>query len=199
MEAALPLLEQPGACSFTVFDADVFANNNAHYLTPGVINGVEEQLTRQDLDEMDIFTNAGDTPFMVANTLGELAGKMGIDPQVFGETIDHYNQMCARGRDDDFFKKPEFLYPVAKAPFYAVRTYIQTDGGFGGILISEQLEAQSRDGGIIKGLYAAGDTTSGNFINDGSARKKPVINDLTWAFASGFIAGDSISEYLSRL
>lgn len=37
--------------------------------------------------------------------------------------------------------------------------------------------------------------SSSRFINDGGL-KRQIINDLAWAFSSGFIAGEQAAEYL---
>ena len=51
-------------------------------------------------------------------------------------------------------------------------------------------------GGIpVEGLYCAGDTIGNRYINQGG-EKLECINDFSWAFASGYLAGKKILEYL---
>ncbi len=50
-------------------------------------------------------------------------------------------------------------------------------------------------GGLVEGFYVVGDFASGRFIND-LGFKRQIINDLSWAFASGLIAGESAVKYL---
>ena len=48
-------------------------------------------------------------------------------------------------------------------------------------------------GGLVEGFYVVGDFASGRFINQGGV-KVQIINDLAWAFASGFLAGEYAAE-----
>lgn len=57
------------------------------------------------------------------------------------------------------------------------------------------MQAYKNGGGLVEGLYVTGDFASGRFIND-LGFKRQIINDLSWAFASGLIAGESAVEYL---
>ena len=50
----------------------------------------------------------------------------------------------------------------------------------------------------IKGLYAAGDTTGSRYINRGG-EKIEIINDMTWAIASGYLAGENIGKLLNSV
>jgi len=49
----------------------------------------------------------------------------------------------------------------------------------------------------INNFYAAGDTTGGRFINRGGERIE-IINDMSWAVASGFLAGQNIGKQLKK-
>ena len=59
--------------------------------------------------------------------------------------------------------------------------------------VNARLQAMAVDGGVIENLYVAGDFASGRFINQGGV-KVQIINDLAWAFASGFLAGEYAAE-----
>ena len=54
-----------------------------------------------------------------ANTLEELAEKMGVPPENLVATVDRYNELCDLGRDLDFGKRPEVMGKVVDPPFYA--------------------------------------------------------------------------------
>ena len=47
----------------------------------------------------------------------------------------------------------------------------------------------------VEGLYCAGDTIGNRYINQGG-EKLECINDFSWAFASGYLAGNKMLEYL---
>lgn len=130
-----------------------------------------------------------------ADTIEELAEQMGINAENLKETIAHYNKMCRTGVDCEYFKDPDQMLPFAKGPYYAVSGGLGTDGAFGGVLVNENIQATSRDGGLIEGLYVPGDFSSGRYLNIRN-NKVQIINDLSWAFASGWLAAGSAIDFL---
>ncbi|UWG99310.1 FAD-dependent oxidoreductase [Dehalobacter sp. DCM] len=91
-----------------------------------------------------------------ADTLEELAAKMGIDPATFKETVNSYNTMCAGGKDTDYGKDSKYLQPVKTGPFYAFNMKAINLTTCGGIRVNEKMEAVNNDYQPVKGLYAAG-------------------------------------------
>ena len=73
-----------------------------------------------------------------------------------------------------------------------------TDGAFGGVRVNPEMQAYKSDGGLVEGLYVTGDFASGRHINMGGV-KRQVLNDLSWAFSSGFLAGTNAGKYLESL
>lgn len=197
IRTVMQLIKQPRGHAFKVIDSNMFESINADWLANGRYTGNEEQLTEAMVADIDRLMTLEDKPIMRAASLDELAVQMGVDPDALSKSVARYNEICLNGEDTDFFKEPEYLIPVVKPPFYAVRCYTHTDGGAGGILINENMEACKKNGDVIDGLYAAGDVTSGNYILNNSSRKKSIINDLTWAVVSGFMSAENISEYIN--
>ena len=130
----------------------------------------------------------------VADTLEELADKMGIPAVTFTQTVARYNELCAKGHDDDFYKLPNYLKPIQTAPFFAIRCHMATDGVFGGLDADENGNVLN-DGVPVQGLFCAGDTIGNRYINQGG-EKIECINDFSWAFASGYLAGKKMLEFL---
>ena len=54
-----------------------------------------------------------------ADTLEELAAKTDMPVENLLATVARYNEMCAKGHDDDCLKEPVWLQPVDTPPFYA--------------------------------------------------------------------------------
>ena len=108
----------------------------------------------------------------------------------------HYNECCETGFDDEFLKPAGDMVPLT-GPFFALRCNLGTDGAFGGPLVNPDMQAYKDGGGLVEGFYVVGDIASGRFIND-LGFKRQIINDLSWAFASGLIAGESAVEYLNN-
>ncbi len=91
-----------------------------------------------------------------ADTLEELATKMGIDPATFVKTVNDYNSFCVNGKDLDYGKDPQYLYPVKTAPFYGFSVKAINLTSCGGIRVNEKNEAVNKDYQSVKGLYVAG-------------------------------------------
>jgi fumarate reductase flavoprotein subunit len=132
-----------------------------------------------------------------ADTVEELAGQMGVDTAALKETIATYNASCEAGVDWDYFKPAKDLVPLNKSPYYAMRGGIGTDGAFGGVRVNPDMQAYKQGGGLVEGLYVVGDFATGRHINMNGV-KTQVINDCSWAFASGYIAGKSVIDYLKN-
>ncbi len=105
----------------------------------------------------------------IANTLQELATKMGIDSAKLQATITKYNGFVDAGKDADF-GKPAPLFKIAKPPFYAVKASLIRHTQRNGLRVntkSQVLEqSDQKDGAkpvsidqekVIPHLYAAGE------------------------------------------
>jgi succinate dehydrogenase/fumarate reductase flavoprotein subunit len=131
-----------------------------------------------------------------ADTLEELADKMGVNKKNFLETVKRYNEASKNGADWDVFKSREYMVPISMGPFYASKTTLSNDGAFGGVLVNQEMQAYKADRtNLVEGLYVTGDFASGRHISL-RGMKRQVINDLSWAFSSGFLAGTNVARYL---
>lgn len=95
-----------------------------------------------------------------ADTIEELAEKIGRDPAELKATIDHYNKMCDAGVDKDFGRDPATMEKIDTAPYYAVElvpTLVATTGGAERNTNSQVLDW---DGNPIPNLYEAGELGS---------------------------------------
>ncbi len=110
-----------------------------------------------------------------ADTLVELAQKIGINPAGLEETVKQFNQYAVNGKDPDFHRgdsaydrlysdpgvKPNpNLAPLTKPPFYAVKVWPGDLGTKGGLLTDEYARVLSKNGKPIDGLYAAGNSSA---------------------------------------
>jgi len=96
-----------------------------------------------------------------AQTLDELAKKMGIDVETFNATVERYNGFAASGKDEEWGKKASNIWPIAKAPYYGFRLYTGMLNTNGGIRINTKAQVVDPRYKPIAGLYAAGIVTSG--------------------------------------
>jgi fumarate reductase flavoprotein subunit len=152
---------------------------------------------KPDLKELQRIASLSGRHLVIADTIEELGDKMGVDRKTFVATLKRYNELCAKGHDDDYFKPAKYLLPIEKGPFYAFTYYLNTEGAVGGLAINENMQVMGHDG-PVKGLYAAGDTTGGRFVNHGGDRIE-ITNDMTWAVASGFLAGQNMGKQLKTV
>lgn len=70
---------------------------------------------------------------MCADSLEELAEKMGVPADKLVATVERYNELCASGYDDDYGKAHQFLHAIDGKKFYAYRLSISAYGSLGGI------------------------------------------------------------------
>lgn len=96
-----------------------------------------------------------------ADTLNELANKLGLPAGSLTATVKQYNQFCADGKDIQFSRAKEYLKPLdSSGPYYAfelVPTFTNTQGG-------PRRDAEGRVIGVlgkpIPHLYSAGELGS---------------------------------------
>ncbi len=104
-----------------------------------------------------------------AGDFGELAEQMGIDRGRFEATIARFNENAARGDDPDFERTrvglmgPGRVRPLNRPPYYAVQIHPGTLGTNGGPRIDQNGQVRSASGGVVPGLYAAGNTAANTF------------------------------------
>ena len=96
-----------------------------------------------------------------ADTLEELAGKIGVDPETFVATVRRYNELAASGRDSDFGKPASMLRPVDAPPFYGIRRTLRVSTLCSGLLVDERHRCLDAAGDPIPGLFAIGNLGGG--------------------------------------
>ncbi len=89
-----------------------------------------------------------------ADTMEELAAKIGVDPRGLSRTFAAWQEDTENGNPDPF-GRIEGLAPLT-APFYAYRNTPFNLGALGGLKINRKCEVLTVEGEVIPGLYAAG-------------------------------------------
>ena len=170
---SMNIMNQTGNIAYSIFDSN-FGTYNRQSLEGGtgggmfwdtLSNALGDPFTDDDVTRMvegDI--NNGNT--IVADSLEELAEKLGIPVDEFTATIARYNELVEKGFDDDFHKPVEFLYPVKDGPFYAAKIGIALLAIVGGLDVNTDLQVLNTDRQPIKGLYASGNTSGGAYAID---------------------------------
>ncbi len=92
-----------------------------------------------------------------AATVEELAEQLSMDSTVLKATVDRYNELCAKGEDEDFGKPAEYMIPLEGETYYAIAMNPGSSVTFGGLEINENSQVLNTENKPIKGLYAAGE------------------------------------------
>jgi hypothetical protein len=143
-----------------------------------------------------------------ADTLPQLAGKLGIPAEKLVETVNRFNQFAAEGRDPDFHRgestynhywgsrrSPDFspgpvLGPLETPPFYGVRLELGSVGNLGGLVINTNAQVIDAEGRVIPGLYGTSNTTAllthGFMYTSGACQAK--------SFIFGYIAARHMAQ-----
>jgi fumarate reductase flavoprotein subunit len=100
-----------------------------------------------------------------ANTVEELAQKMGADPKILKATVDRMNAFAKAGKDDDLLLSKDYLRSYSKAPFYALKGVHTILNSNGGIQCDENFQALGQDLKPIPGLFVTG-VLIGSYVGD---------------------------------
>lgn len=155
----------------------------------GLVWAITDDLAREGAwADIDSYVEEGIV--VKADTLDELAWKLGISARGLQNTVDKYNSDVEQGKDSAFFKPAHFLKPVANGPFYGIQL-LPTSLGVptGGLRINTDAEVLTPEGDAIEGLYACGEVTGGilgQYPGSGSA----IID----ALVMGKIAGQNAAN-----
>lgn len=168
-------------------------NSEAYFVTDSVI--------------MDRFSpgwvfNTSDVPPIAANTIPELAEKLGLNPWKLKATIDEFN---ASINDKEFNlmkldgkattglspNKTNWANPIIKAPFYGVPMTTHLTFTYGGLKVDLDSRVLSTNDVPIPGLFAAGELT-GLYYHE-----YPPATSCLRSMAFGREAGTAIAKNLS--
>lgn len=97
-----------------------------------------------------------------ADTLAELAGKLGIPVNELQETVTRHNKFLAEGKDPDFNKPiTKNMIPLVNGPFYGIAQWPSIHHCMGGLRINTKAQVIDIWGNPIPRLYAAGEVCGG--------------------------------------
>lgn len=167
---ALPYNDFPKA--FGRFDPEAIEFPNAG---PGFL--VFDRTVRDSQRILSMLPGEPDPAWVCrADSIGELADRAGIDRAGLEAQVARWNEAAARGEDPEFDRhrrglmSPGAVRPITEAPFYAVPIHPGTLGTNGGPRITRDAQVRRQGGGVVTGLYAAGNTAA---------------NAFGWAYPSG--------------
>lgn len=166
---------QPGHCFWAVFDHRVLDQ-----APPLVAQWSREQL-------LEAFNTH--PMFHRGATLTELGVRAGVDPGALHGTVAAYNESIKKQGMDPFNREHRPV-PLARGPFYAIRSQTWTLKSYAGLAVNQDLQVVTREGRAISGLYAAGEVlgaaTGGKAHTNGAS--------LTPALTFGKLLGEKIIQ-----
>lgn len=186
---------QKGAAGYVIIDTKIAKG----YMKKGVdvVNFVHHPESVADFAEaVDDAVANGNPDVVKADSIEELAEKLGIDAQALEETVDEYNEMC-ESHDSLFYKNNKYMKPIEKAPFYAAKFRPGAYGTLGGIKINEQAEVLDTEWEKVPGLFACGTDTC-TIYGDSYMFLLPG-NTMGYCINTGRFAGDSAADFVNGL
>ena len=193
-EAANTVYRQPGKTSYTLFDERIKQGiieegfSSFEEIVLSIIRSWPAGLDNDLRSQVDKGT------VKISDSWGEIAGWIGIAPEVLQHTIDEYNSFCDRGHDEIFAKDRRYLMPLRTPPYYAIKCGIDLIATHGGIKVNHHMEVLNQQDIPICGLYAAGIETGGT----DSDTYNIALSGHAFGFTinSGRIAGESAAKYV---
>lgn len=140
-----------------------------------------------------------------ADTVSDLAKKIGLPEDNFTNTFERFNQMAAMGKDEDFKRgdsaydryygdptvKPNpNLRPLEEGSLYAVKVVLSDLGTCGGLVTDEHGQVLRKDQSTVKGLHATGNTSANIFGHVYPGAGATIAQGLVY----GYIAANHMAD-----
>ena len=190
MNAGSSMIKQPKGKVYAILDSDQVK----YYMEEGSEIGLGEficwkqklTLLQTELEQDVVAGTAwkGDTIEELAHAIDD------VDADKLIETLNEYQEFCKDGVDKKFFKQAQYLRPLSKPPFYAIRMAASILTSIGGIRVNGNMQVTDENYEPIPGLYAAGNDASGLFGDSYNLDCPGTANGF--AHASGRVAARHI-------
>ncbi len=167
-------MAQPGHKSYCIFDAD-YETNIRKFNQMICRNPIWPEMEDEGADFSRLPESVCEHDWRIgvqqaldggwlyeADTIEELGEMMGFADGVLPAAVEHYNEICEAGVDDEYHYDPEWLCPVQNPPYYGIATGATILCTYTGLQVNEKMQVTTENGTVIEGLYASG-TTAGGF------------------------------------
>ena len=153
-------------------------------------DGLKNYMPEDDGDKEGVFPGLVNT--YVADTIEELAEKLGIDPATLSASVERYNELCDKGSDDDFGKDPAYLLPVKNPPFYGIHRHVRISALCSGVDVDENNQCLTPEGAPIEGLFAIGNC-AGHFYGGVDYPLTVYGLSLGRCYTAGYVCGKYVA------
>ncbi len=154
IETAMAVSAQEDHVGWCIYDSgfDTFVYNyELDDYAPGGLAYLEEAVKRGEA--------------VKADTLEELAQRMGVNAETMIATVNAHNQHVMDSTTDEFGTNPAAMLPIMTAPFYAQTRTAGVMGTIPGVSVDETMKVLNAEDKPIENLYAVGEMMFGNVIN----------------------------------
>jgi hypothetical protein len=104
-----------------------------------------------------------------ADTFEELVAVLGYEGQYKEnalKAINRYNELCRKGRDEDFAKDSQYMHELKSPPYFASKGFKDAGGLMiteAGLMVDENMQVIDDAGDPIPGLFASGQCAGETF------------------------------------
>lgn len=151
---------QPGHKTWTIYDSSY----EEDVPKMGTSFSRTNMVTERTLTGIDTALESGS--LIKADSIDELATKMGVPVEAFKATVARYNELAGKGVDEDFGKNGEMMTAIDTGPFYAAYNSLALLVVLGGLDVNSKFQVLDAEHKVIPGLFAAGNTAGNFFAND---------------------------------
>lgn len=187
-----------GHCHYTIFDSNwmeyskQFKMQGCARIWP-FANGAQNVHKAAQLRDVAIPKLVKQGFLQQADTIEELAKKLGLPVEALKETVARNNESYRKGVDEEFGKEKYRLSAVDKPPFYGFKNsgWLLCTGD--GIVIDRNMNAIDTEGNRIPGLYVVGNDSGAYFANQ--------YPNLSCGMAAGRTVtfGRHVGRYLAKI
>ncbi len=142
-EMTAALFAQPDSWMWIVMDSDCY------------VTGDEKNNFNESVNQLIAEGRA-----FKGETLADLAAAIDVPADALEQSIANFNEHVASGEADEF-GRTLYSTPIDNGPFYAAARVPTVHHTMGGVRINVNAEVINENGGVIDGLYAAGEVTGG--------------------------------------
>jgi len=190
-------VRQKDGCTYSIFDTSIKQRLIENGTVKAMAMDFPPGSRTIELDrELAAALGSQSTEVLEADSIKELAEKIGADPAVLQSTVDEYNGYCEKGHDDLFAKEQKYLRPIKGPKFYAIKARTIFLGTLGGIKINHNIQVIDKKDNVIPGLYAAGFDAGGMYGDSYSIGNSSGLSS-SFAANSGRIAGRNALKFIS--
>jgi hypothetical protein len=187
-------MNQPGNISWSIFDSNYATYVQSQFPTTyeQTLNPIDFMTGEPTTVQAQIDATVATGHIIKADSLSELANKLGIPAETFEATVARYNSWYETGVDGDFGVPKRFLTKVDAAPFYAQPIAATMLVCIFGLHVNDDSQVCDVDDNPIPGLFAVGNM-QGDFFGNSYPVVCPGISHGR-ALTFGHLVGEALAK-----